>query len=127
MPSLDEALTVQGFAVAADDEQQPLCTRKFGSCLLLAAAKDPRLKAFVLAAPIDTMPSSIAAAKELRAPVSMIVAKDDWLASPDKGSVPIYKAAPAPKQLHVITGSSNAFFYDGEGESRAKVLRIRAT
>ena len=36
--------------------------------LVLSAAKDPRLKTLVLAAPIDTMPSSIAAAKEIRVP-----------------------------------------------------------
>ena len=49
-------------------------------CLLLCAAKDPRLKSLVLAAPLETMPSSVAAAKEVRVPVSVIVAKDDWLA-----------------------------------------------
>ena len=46
----------------------------------LCAAKDPRLKSLVLAAPLETMPSSVAAAKEVRVPVSVIVAKDDWLA-----------------------------------------------
>ena len=93
--------------------------------LVLSAAKDPRLKTLVLAAPIDTMPSSIAAAKEIRVPISLIVAKDDWLAAPDAGAVPIYRAAPPPKQLHVLTGgSSNAYFYDGEGPDRTKQLRV---
>ena len=64
------------------------------------------------------------AAREVKVPVNVIVAKDDWLASPDKGAVPIYKAANTPKQLHVVTGGSNAYFYDGDGQHRARQLRV---
>ena len=57
-------------------------------CLLLAAAKDPRVKAMVLLSPLDTMPSSVQAAKEIRVPISLVVAKDEWLASPGQGLGP---------------------------------------
>jgi len=91
---------------------------------IVAAAKDPRIRCIASLAPVDTMPSSILTVKKVHVPINIIVAKDDWLASADKNSVPIYKNAHAPKQFHILSGGGNAYFYDGEGVHRQRQLRI---
>eukprot|EP00300_Choanocystis_sp_HF-7_P030307 c39111_g1_i1.p1 GENE.c39111_g1_i1~~c39111_g1_i1.p1 ORF type:complete len:819 (+),score=176.78 c39111_g1_i1:128-2458(+) len=91
---------------------------------IVAAAKDPRIRCVLALAPVDTMPSSILTVKKVHVPINIIVAKDDWLASPDKNAVPIYKNAHPPKQFHILSGGGNAYFYDGEGVHRQRQLRI---
>jgi dienelactone hydrolase len=86
-----------------------------GGAALLAAARDPSIRAVATLAAAEGDPSAIAAAAQIAAPVLFIAAGDDAITPVDKHQRPMFEAkATGPAELRTIAGASHCGFLDRE-------------
>ena len=86
-----------------------------GGAALLAAARDPAIRAVATLAAAETDPSAIAAAAEIAAPVLFVAAADDAITPVSEHQQPMFEAkATGPAELRTIAGASHCGFLDRE-------------
>jgi dienelactone hydrolase len=86
-----------------------------GGAALLAAARDPAIRAVATLAAAATYPSAIDAAADISAPVLFVAAGDDAITPLAKHQRPMLEAkATGPAELRTISGASHCGFLDQE-------------
>jgi dienelactone hydrolase len=86
-----------------------------GGAALLAAARDPGVRAVATLAAAETDPSAIGAAADIVAPVLFLAAGDDAITPVSEHQRPMFEAkASGPAQLRTIEGASHCGFLDLE-------------
>jgi dienelactone hydrolase len=86
-----------------------------GGAALLAAARDPAIRAVATLAAAESDPSAIDAAAGVVAPVLFVAAADDAITPLVKHQRPMFEAkASGPAQLRTIVGASHCGFLDVE-------------
>ena len=84
-----------------------------GGCAVLAAATDDRCRAVATLALAETMPSSVAAARECTMPGLHLAAAKDRVAPPIGHAQPVAKAWGGPVQLRTLPKASHLGFLEG--------------
>nr|BFE73983.1 hypothetical protein GCM10020092_072840 [Actinoplanes digitatis] len=82
---------------------------------ILAAARNPQVRAVGNLAAAETNPSAVTAAATLRTPAMLVSGDRDTIAPPTDHQVPIYQAKAGPKQLRTVVGGSHCGFMDSSG------------
>ncbi len=86
-----------------------------GGAALLAAARDPSIRAVATLAAAETDPSAVDVAAGIAAPVLFLAAADDAITPIDRHQRPMFEAkATGPAQLRTIVGGSHCGFLDLE-------------
>ena len=86
-----------------------------GGAALLAAARDPAIRAVATLAAAESDPSAIDAASSIAAPVLFLAAADDAITPLAEHQRPMFEAkASGPAQLRTIVGASHCGFLDLE-------------
>jgi dienelactone hydrolase len=86
-----------------------------GGAALLAAARDPAIRAVATLAAAESDPSAIDAAATIAAPVLFLAAADDAITPLVEHQRPMFEAkASGPAQLRTIVGASHCGFLDVE-------------
>jgi dienelactone hydrolase len=86
-----------------------------GGAALLAAAREPAVRAVATLAAAETDPSAIKAAGAIAAPVLFVAASDDAITPLAEHQRPMFEAkAVGPAQLRTIVGASHCGFLDRE-------------
>ena len=97
-----------------------------GGAALLAAARDPAVRAVATLAAAETDPSAIAAAAEIAAPALFVAAADDAITPVGEHQRPMFEAkATGPAELRTIAGASHCGFLDQETHPPGPRLRRR--
>ncbi|MCS7477376.1 alpha/beta hydrolase family protein [Umezawaea endophytica] len=86
-----------------------------GGASVLAASRNPAVKAVSTMAAAETTPSAKAAAATIAAPAQFLAGSQDAIAPPADHQRPIYTAKRAPKQLRTVTGGFHCGFMDSSG------------
>jgi dienelactone hydrolase len=86
-----------------------------GGAALLAAAREPAIRAVATLAAAETDPSAIGAAGAIAAPVLFVAASDDAITPVAEHQRPMFEAkAVGPAELRTIVGASHCGFLDAE-------------
>ncbi|MBZ0171704.1 MAG: dienelactone hydrolase family protein, partial [Phycisphaerales bacterium] len=83
-----------------------------GGASVLAASRDPRVRALVNLAAAETNPSAIGAMGAVLVPAVLLSGSEDTITPPSQHQVPMYEAGAAPKQLVTLVGGSHCGFLD---------------
>ncbi|MBG0827764.1 alpha/beta hydrolase [Planomonospora sp. ID67723] len=86
-----------------------------GGASVLAAARNPSVRAVTNLAAAETNPSAKAAAATTRVPMQLVAGSQDTVAGPSGHQIPIYGAKLPSKQLRTITGGFHCGFTDSGG------------
>ncbi|MBA2890746.1 alpha/beta hydrolase family protein [Nonomuraea soli] len=86
-----------------------------GGAGVLAAARNPAVRAVTNLAAAETNPSAKAAAATTAVPMQLLAGSQDGVAGPSGHQIPIYQAKLAPKQLRTIVGGFHCGFTDSGG------------
>lgn len=83
-----------------------------GGCSVLAASRDPRIRAVANLAPAETNPSAAAAMASVTVPVRLLAGSADTITPLGQHAQPIYSAGGPPKQLATFQGGWHCGFQD---------------
>ncbi|MCB0217714.1 MAG: dienelactone hydrolase family protein [Caldilineae bacterium] len=83
-----------------------------GGAAILAAARDPRVRALAPMAPAETSPSAIAAMAALEVPALLLAGSEDAITPLAQHAGPLFEAGRYPRLLPVIRGGSHCGFQD---------------
>ncbi|ANZ39654.1 hypothetical protein BBK82_30045 [Lentzea guizhouensis] len=86
-----------------------------GGAAVLAAARNPKIKAVSTYAAAETNPSAKAAAATLAAPAQFLAGSQDTITPVGDHQRPMFTAKPPARQLRTITGGFHCGFMDSSG------------